>query len=205
MGGPDDLYALLLTRTKECASRGEPHCGACPGCAGRSRRAARPRRGLREHSGVADAPAQAEGRENQAQATQDRTTEAISTARPISIVVTLVVTLAPRPPWRNPDRASCRAFDEADARTRTGDPFITSEVLYQLSYVGLGDEYSPAFAALSLAGSASGPAFRRSDFPSVTNVLPTPPPRSRPPLEARTGRSIPPRPSIRARCARPSG
>ena len=29
-----------------------------------------------------------------------------------------------------------RAGDEADARTRTGDPFITSEVLYQLSYVG---------------------------------------------------------------------
>jgi hypothetical protein len=27
-------------------------------------------------------------------------------------------------------------FGEADARTRTGDPFITSEVLYQLSYVG---------------------------------------------------------------------
>jgi len=27
---------------------------------------------------------------------------------------------------------------EADARTRTGDPFITSEVLYQLSYVGGG-------------------------------------------------------------------
>jgi hypothetical protein len=27
-------------------------------------------------------------------------------------------------------------FVEADARTRTGDPFITSEVLYQLSYVG---------------------------------------------------------------------
>ena len=25
---------------------------------------------------------------------------------------------------------------EADARTRTGDPFVTSEVLYQLSYVG---------------------------------------------------------------------
>ena len=25
---------------------------------------------------------------------------------------------------------------EADARIRTGDPFITSEVLYQLSYVG---------------------------------------------------------------------
>ena len=27
---------------------------------------------------------------------------------------------------------------KADARTRTGDPFITSEVLYQLSYVGRG-------------------------------------------------------------------
>ncbi len=25
---------------------------------------------------------------------------------------------------------------EADDRSRTGDPFITSEVLYQLSYVG---------------------------------------------------------------------
>jgi hypothetical protein len=29
-----------------------------------------------------------------------------------------------------------QAFSRADARTRTGDPFITSEVLYQLSYVG---------------------------------------------------------------------
>jgi hypothetical protein len=28
------------------------------------------------------------------------------------------------------------AFLRADARIRTGDPFITSEVLYQLSYVG---------------------------------------------------------------------
>ncbi len=28
--------------------------------------------------------------------------------------------------------------ERADARTRTGDPFITSEVLYQLSYVGAG-------------------------------------------------------------------
>jgi hypothetical protein len=31
-----------------------------------------------------------------------------------------------------------RSGREADARTRTGDPFITSEVLYQLSYVGAG-------------------------------------------------------------------
>ncbi len=29
-----------------------------------------------------------------------------------------------------------RSFSRADARIRTGDPFITSEVLYQLSYVG---------------------------------------------------------------------
>ena len=29
-----------------------------------------------------------------------------------------------------------RLQSQADARTRTGDPFITSEVLYQLSYVG---------------------------------------------------------------------
>jgi hypothetical protein len=38
-------------------------------------------------------------------------------------------------------------FVEADARTRTGDPFITSEVLYQLSYVG---------GFLTVAGSAGG-------------------------------------------------
>ena len=30
----------------------------------------------------------------------------------------------------------CRSGSEADARIRTADPFITSEVLYQLSYVG---------------------------------------------------------------------
>ncbi len=32
---------------------------------------------------------------------------------------------------------------QADTRTRTGDPFITSEVLYQLSYVG-----APAMVAV---------------------------------------------------------
>ena len=31
-----------------------------------------------------------------------------------------------------------RVPKQADARTRTGDPFITSEVLCQLSYVGPG-------------------------------------------------------------------
>jgi hypothetical protein len=34
------------------------------------------------------------------------------------------------------DAAETASTLEADARTRTGDPFITSEVLYQLSYVG---------------------------------------------------------------------
>jgi hypothetical protein len=38
--------------------------------------------------------------------------------------------------------ADYQALSRADARTRTGDPFITSEVLYQLSYVGV----SRAFA-----------------------------------------------------------
>ena len=37
---------------------------------------------------------------------------------------------------RKPRRAGLS--HQADARTRTGDPFITSEVLYQLSYVGKG-------------------------------------------------------------------
>jgi hypothetical protein len=34
------------------------------------------------------------------------------------------------------DSAESASGERADARTRTGDPFITSEVLYQLSYVG---------------------------------------------------------------------
>ena len=34
------------------------------------------------------------------------------------------------------DTGVCTVVLEADARTRTADPFITSEVLYQLSYVG---------------------------------------------------------------------
>ena len=33
-------------------------------------------------------------------------------------------------------RWQTQAQTEADARIRTADPFITSEVLYQLSYVG---------------------------------------------------------------------
>ena len=37
----------------------------------------------------------------------------------------------------------------ADARNRTGDPFITSEVLYQLSYVGVSRDF-PGFTARRL-------------------------------------------------------
>ena len=37
-----------------------------------------------------------------------------------------------------------RMNTQADARTRTGDPFITSEVLYQLSYVGGAVSVAPA-------------------------------------------------------------
>jgi hypothetical protein len=36
------------------------------------------------------------------------------------------------------DACISRALSRADAQIRTGDPFITSEVLYQLSYVGDG-------------------------------------------------------------------
>ena len=58
--------------------------------------------------------------------------EALQTARAARSVADL--------PTRHPESDQkdpvCRDFLEADARTRTGDPFITSEVLYQLSYVG---------------------------------------------------------------------
>ena len=36
-----------------------------------------------------------------------------------------------------PELACERGKRKADERTRTADPFITSEVLYQLSYVGM--------------------------------------------------------------------
>jgi hypothetical protein len=38
---------------------------------------------------------------------------------------------------KSPERGSVfGSNNQADARIRTADPFITSEVLYQLSYVG---------------------------------------------------------------------
>src|SRR5215208_1325702 len=50
------------------------------------------------------------------------------------IVPSFVVKWPTKPRWPQ-KTTTCRAF-RADGRTRTGDPFITSEVLYQLSYVG---------------------------------------------------------------------
>jgi hypothetical protein len=41
---------------------------------------------------------------------------------------------------------------QADARTRTGDPFITSEVLYQLSYVGAVAMLAPAAGGSAKSG-----------------------------------------------------
>ncbi len=38
---------------------------------------------------------------------------------------------------RNGESPDLQGFLRADAGTRTPDPFITSEVLYQLSYVGI--------------------------------------------------------------------
>ncbi len=48
----------------------------------------------------------------------------------------LVATLLPSPSTWEWQAGESPVFTEADARIRTGDPFITSEVLYQLSYVG---------------------------------------------------------------------
>ena len=52
--------------------------------------------------------------------------------------------------------AFCRVFVEADARTRTGDPFITSEVLYQLSYVGAAWMVAGRLPRRTAQGASSG-------------------------------------------------
>jgi hypothetical protein len=51
-----------------------------------------------------------------------------------------------------------RLLSQADARTRTGDPFITSEVLYQLSYVGRRAQSSSWFSAAYLSRAAMLPS-----------------------------------------------
>jgi integrase len=59
---------------------------------------------------------------------------------------------------------------EADARTRTGDPFITSEVLYQLSYVG---------SRPTVAGRESKPRSRRATKARRRSRRSCNPPRTR--------------------------
>jgi hypothetical protein len=57
------------------------------------------------------------------------------------LVAAVAVGLLERGALRSRRRSRIRLRPEskrADAQIRTGDPFITSEVLYQLSYVGDG-------------------------------------------------------------------
>ena len=58
---------------------------------------------------------------------------------------------------------------EADGETRTPDPIITSDVLYQLSYVGLGGECSPQ-AAASWVRSRPAASERRARKRSVSTA-----------------------------------
>ena len=60
--------------------------------------------------------------------------EAIRQARDELVPLTYPRSRRTKPPRRR--TPICGTSREADARTRTADPFITSEVLYQLSYVG---------------------------------------------------------------------
>ena len=61
-------------------------------------------------------------------------------------------------------------LSQADARTRTGDPFITSEVLYQLSYVG----EAASLAALQVPLVRRQAAFQAN----VSSWAPEPDPRA---------------------------
>ena len=66
-----------------------------------------------------------------------------------------------------------RHFSRADAGTRTPDPFITSEVLYQLSYVGADADASagqlrspaPAVTSSSERPSSDSPCFSQKAGP----------------------------------------
>src|SRR4051812_20065842 len=49
-----------------------------------------------------------------------------------------VATPVRAPGWTLRKTVGLQRFRQADERIRTADPFITSEVLYQLSYVGAG-------------------------------------------------------------------
>ena len=54
---------------------------------------------------------------------------------------------------------------KADAGTRTPDPFITSEVLYQLSYVGAGRDASAPLSSETKAASSDSPCLSQNAGP----------------------------------------
>ena len=65
---------------------------------------------------------------------------------------------------------NCRQFERADAGTRTPDPFITSEVLYQLSYVGVERPVYPGLGASVPFVGRSGSSLRLSGRPGSNGV-----------------------------------
>ena len=81
-------------------------------------------------------------------------------------MVTLAVTWPHQrerdPAVRGRLRARRSVFYEADAGTRTPDPFITSEVLYQLSYVGAATDASDVLCS---AASSDSPCFSQKAGP----------------------------------------
>jgi hypothetical protein len=54
-------------------------------------------------------------------------------------------------PSASPNSRRTAWLSEADVRIRTADPFITSEVLYQLSYVGVVEGYRACSGRSQLA------------------------------------------------------
>ncbi len=59
------------------------------------------------------------------------------------------------PVTSNSESANYQGLLRADAGTRTGDPFITSEVLYQLSYVGVCRDFLDLAASAAWFGAAT--------------------------------------------------
>ena len=76
--------------------------------------------------------------------------QAIRSARADAARGPLVDPSAPKSPGLDPNpNKKVLQILRADARTRTGDPIITSDVLYQLSYVGRGIQSSRPGATFS--------------------------------------------------------
>ncbi len=74
-------------------------------------------------------------------------------------------------------KPSNKAHPQADARTRTGDPFITSEVLYQLSYVGSRPWIVAGHRRRGDDGPARAPALAPGGAPAPSRLQRKPHPR----------------------------